>query len=806
MIAGDDIDHSPIPVEIGQDALQDINDLKGLITQVQAGLDVAATNDAGIPEIVRRWFSGAVNWNVMSVAQQSLVAWDAAQLEAMDSVALQSQYAADLTKQGFAQLEAPLGPAGRLSKLIAEISKALNEPYAFDVFAPGTYNFGLMVTHRQEWTPGPYQAGDLVSTIPLAPGESRRFSTRRVVKESRSTKEANKSSQATSWSETSTGRAESEIMHRATSSTNFQMTSGGSFNIGIGSINATSEMGANSQLFDSQSSKDFHEATLKAAEDFRKEHSMEVDASQSSESEATSSGEISNPNNELTCTYLFYELQRRYQIHEYLYRVVPVILVAQDVPAPEEIDEAWLVQYQWILARVLLDESLRPALNYLTSGFAGDEVSVAVLKAGWLAQQRLVAKLEAMVDDQTVMRDSLRETLVRTAERKKITEAYEMPTAAKVLTWGLAFDAAQAEADKLQAENEAAKTRLGYVEQALTDGQKKLTDASAAFFQATQDYTKALQQQFSRHTAIDQLRVHVKQNILFYMQAIYAHEPTDHRFFRLYRKQVICPGTNAGCTPNVVSSRPVPDTMPGVVRSVPKSAAVPAVGVTAAAATAVGAGVAASAGPGAAAGAVTTKLWKADFDYVCVPTFNGGIGGQTHDLCEVADLDNPIGYKGNYIIFPFIDSCTLVDYMIANYVDTELGVMDQNADLQDFNPATFEEQWTAAADDAARNGLKDQLTRYLTAVQRSTDEIIVPTGQLFIEALPGSHPLLEDFKLEHRLMDVMKARAELRRDELENLRYASRLAEAQGQKALLGDPHVDKQVHVTVPGTLPAAP
>jgi len=69
--------------------------------------------------------------------------------------------------------------------------------------------------------------------------------------------------------------------------------------------------------------------------------------------------------------------------------------------------------------------------------------------------------------------------------------------------------------------------------------------------------------------------------------------------------------------------------------------------------------------------------------------------------------------------------------------------------------------------------------------------IIVPTSSLYIEAMPGTHPLLEDFKLKHRVIDVQKAKAETRKLELENLRYASRLLNNE-----LGDPDVDKQVVV----------
>src|SRR5260370_939707 len=136
--------------------------------------------------------------------------------------------------------------------------------------------------------------------------------------------------------------------------------------------------------------------------------------------------EISNPNNEITVTYLFYELQRRYQIHEFLYRARPVILVAQDVPSPDAIDEAWLVEQQWILARVLLDDSLRPSLDYLTSGFAGDEASVAILKAQWQAQADLAHKLETQVNDFVANRDLLRDALVETAHQEAVAKTFEM--------------------------------------------------------------------------------------------------------------------------------------------------------------------------------------------------------------------------------------------------------------------------------------------------------------------------------------------------------------------------------------------
>lgn len=81
------------------------------------------------------------------------------------------------------------------------------------------------------------------------------------------------------------------------------------------------------------------------------------------------------------------------------------------------------------------------------------------------------------------------------------------------------------------------------------------------------------------------------------------------------------------------------------------------------------------------------------------------------------------------------------------------------------------------------------------------DEVVVPTDSTFIEALPGTRPVLEDYKLLHRVIDVAKAAAEVRARELENLRLVARLRGGQ-----LGDPDVQTMVvapdgtGVTVPG------
>src|SRR5205814_7776397 len=117
-----------------------------------------------------------------------------------------------------------LGASSRLTQLLTGLDKLLSEPYAFDVFAPGSVNFGIRVTYRQEWKPLNYQVGDLGSTIPLAPKEVRRYTTRQVVKKTRAVKEVDNSLQVRRRDDTDTSRVDAEIVQRTQNKTNFQIT------------------------------------------------------------------------------------------------------------------------------------------------------------------------------------------------------------------------------------------------------------------------------------------------------------------------------------------------------------------------------------------------------------------------------------------------------------------------------------------------------------------------------------------------------------------------------------------------------
>jgi hypothetical protein len=233
---------------------------------------------------------------------------------------------------------------------LADLRERIRGDYAFQIYAarPGqrSVNFGILVTYRQKWVPFNYQAGELVKTIPLAPKEVRRYNKRQVIKKSRAEKEVRNNLQSHREDTSETSRAEAEIINKANSKTAFQLgTETGAnvgFNTGVvnGSFNGSLNAGFSKETasISEEVKREFREAVFKAAQEYKEERVLEIRTDVTEESEITESGEISNPNDELTVTYLFYELQRRYRVSEQIHRVTPVVFVAQEVPGPHEIE------------------------------------------------------------------------------------------------------------------------------------------------------------------------------------------------------------------------------------------------------------------------------------------------------------------------------------------------------------------------------------------------------------------------------------------------------------------------------------
>jgi hypothetical protein len=640
-----------------------------------------------------------------------------------------------------------------LATLLNKVNAILKERYRFDVFAPASINYGVLLNYRQHWQPQSYQVGNLVSTIPLAPQETRRYTTKSVVKKTRNVKEISNALRSKKDDSSSTWRTDAEIVDRAKNQSSFQTNANGSYgNDAMFKVSAGLQKGADQAVESAQTKRDFHEAVVKSAQEYRNEHRMEISTEETTEDETTSYREIRNPNDELTVTYLFYELQRRYLVDESLYKAKPVILVANDVPAPHDVDESWLLRYDWIIKRAILDDSFLPALEYLSSNYTGENLTLQVLELSVQQQKNVVDNIAQQVQ---LAQGSLNNATIglQAAEDQSVSDQQKDEVGKFVKSFfdplGIGQGGATTDGESERARVDFAKDTMNRAQAQVTQLISDLKSETTALQVAIDKYTAAATKHFGMLAEIDRLRIHVKDNIIYYMQAIWSYEPTDQRFFRIYNLDV-----------------------PIFAHNTTLKATAPKSGLE----------------------LIDTEFPALDLKF---PTPTLSPGG-TMKLHEVADIENLLGFKGNYMIFPMTEFNYMTWYLMHDYLHFEdlTGVTVQDPDpyanltteqlktaidaIQTNDPGAFEKN---------QSFFQEAMLRLLS--QQDPEMVIVPSKSLYIEALPGTHPLLEDFKLIHRAIDIKKAQAEARHAELENLRLAARLANGE-----LGDPDIDKVVVV----------
>src|SRR5262249_1277536 len=213
-----------------------------------------------------------------------------------------------------------------------------------------------------------------------------------------------------------TNRAEQEIVNKASSKIGLSLKSEGKVDFEIYGGTLTTGFQQDSDKSVSDTKKSFRESVFKSAQEFKNEKTTEITTEQTQEYESVETTEISNPNDEIAVTYLFYELQRRYRLFERLYRVEPVVLVAQEFPRPEDIDPAWLVRHDWILRRAILDDSFLPVLANLAET-AGDEIALDEMRTNVNQQRCIVGELRqelAVATQQATAQRQLLDSVVYT--------------------------------------------------------------------------------------------------------------------------------------------------------------------------------------------------------------------------------------------------------------------------------------------------------------------------------------------------------------------------------------------------------
>lgn len=659
----------------------------------------------------------------------------------------------------------PRPPGGRPEWADVDVTAVFeqaSEGYPFTVFAAGSVNFGLLVTYRQRWDPVSYQVGRLAKTLTLAPKETVSFTTRQVVKLSMSKKQINSAQQMRKDDAEDTQRDEAEIVQRAESKTNFSLSASGSYDLGpLGEGDSTSTFTKDAASSSQETKKSFRQAVRRASQEFRDERKMEVETAQSFETEESTKREIGNPNDELCVTYLFYELQRRYSVCESLFRVTPVVLVGQYVPPPEHISEIWVMRHDWIIRRFLLDDSFIPALNYLATQVKGDRIILADLKANLdMIRSTVNALKDEIMHARSQMTARYAALEAQIEKQAEIAEEEESEGFFEKAGEALFYDSDESkEATRIR--EDAARDAYERAVREEKDLRSRLDREVSALQVASDTYTKALAENTNHQVQIDRLVRHVKDYILHYMQAIWSYEHPDQRFFRHH---------------NIEAPRLLPRTKTYTLEEVADWP----VGVTPQ--------------PG-------KKCFRVTFTVEIDENLDEDDKKAT--LAELAKLDEPQGFKGNYIIYPLKEGNALTDYMMTPYIDAELGLRDPDS------PGNFTLAEFSRYVDCLREKLGDEFTEVepelrkqyeviLADPLRDGEEIIVPTNSLYIEALVGTQPLIEDFKLLHRGLDVLKVQAEARNLELENLRKAARM-----QADKLGDPNVENVKNVYYRGDIP---
>jgi hypothetical protein len=594
--------------------------------------------------------------------------------------------------------------------------------------------------------------GDLVKSIPLSPKEERKYSLKTTFTRKHTEKESKKNNTSLTQEQNTTSRAEEEIVAKAQSKSNFNLSAG----FESSKWKVSSSLGLDSEKESSQNKKDFRESVLKATQEFKEERSVEIDTEETYSSEYNESGTITNPNDELAVTYLFYELQKRFKVSEQLYRVMPVVLVAQDVPNPSEITEAWVITHDWILNRALLDDSFRPALQYIAQKNVGDDYAIRELRKNLRTQRQLIETLKRELASLNAEADNRYIALER-AISKRVDEESSVATDDvfdDISEWFVSSGKEDPEAAK--AREMAARDAQSYAAEKAQKMALNLQREVSALQSVTADYTKAMRDHLDKKTMLERLLLHIKSNIIYYMQAIWSMEPPDQRYMRLLNVKV--PQfeiTQMDCD---IKQKPELDLFEDFRNNAPE---------------------------------VQEKLHKAWLR----PTIEQS--PEDKSLVEIADLDTALGFKGNYMVFPMKRHNAITEIMAMPYVDASFGAMDpdqlSNISLEDFSHyvCCLRKELSESEFKEKIDTLKHWLEMLLTDPLRNGDEIIVPTNSLYIEMMVSANSLLEDFKLQHREWDVYKVQEEVQMQALENLRMAKRILTGQ-----LEDPKIDKKIVV----------
>ena len=153
--------------------------------------------------------------------------------------------------------------------------------------------------------------------------------------------------------------------------------------------------------------------------------------------------------------------------------------------------------------------------------------------------------------------------------------------------------------------------------------------------------------------------------------------------------------------------------------------------------------------------------------------------------------------KGVFQGMDIIASGLRAEMQRADIVAANIANMNDTGNAEDMpyvrKSVLFEEVF-----DEVKPELRATLRKLLQSSRREEDIVIPCEDGLYIEALPGAHSVMEQFKQLHRIIDVKTAQADLRGKELNNIRRAELILQEN-----LADPDIESVKNVYYHGPAP---
>lgn len=240
--------------------------------------------------------------------------------------------------------------------------------WPFASFPTGEVNVGLRLVYRQDWRDlGPHR-GEIVRSVRFA-AERVEHDCTNVLGTSITGGTVAGRLVETSIERGDTTRQLDEVVSVALQATletmKWPVDLEGSINTGVRDLAVRSELGLEADCRESSriTSGRLGDVMRRMTRKIRDEVAVEFSAESLGDLDPSGSTSIETAAADEATTHVYSRLQNHYEILTRPAELQNIVLVAEKLPTPAEIDLSWVRRHDWILANVLLDESFRDALN-----------------------------------------------------------------------------------------------------------------------------------------------------------------------------------------------------------------------------------------------------------------------------------------------------------------------------------------------------------------------------------------------------------------------------------------------------------